>query len=86
MEKFNFYQDKKVITRERDHFTVEEENYKEAVSIISSWNCKDVTGIIDDRLTLDESESLLEYSEPMSLEDNDGYAQERYSMMTMILF
>ena len=74
MKKFNFYQDTKVITWERDHFTVEGESYEEAVSIVRSWNCKDVTGIIDDRLTLGESESLPEYSEPMSLEDNDGYA------------
>lgn len=32
MEKFLFYQDTKVITWERDHFTVEAENYEEAVS------------------------------------------------------
>lgn len=78
MEKFHFYQDTKVITWERDHFTVEAESYEEAVSIICSWACRDVTGITDNRLTLGDSESLPEYSEPVSLNDNDGYAMLCY--------
>ncbi len=74
MEKFHFYQDTKVITWERDHFTVKAKSYEEAVSIIRSWACRDVTSITDNRLTLGDSESLPEYSEPVSLNDNDGYA------------
>lgn len=43
MDNFRFYQDCKVTCWERDYFTVEAENYEEAVAIVRSWKCEDVT-------------------------------------------
>ena len=50
MEKFNFYQDCKVTSWERDTFTVEANNYEEAVAIVRSWKGEDILGITDSRL------------------------------------
>ena len=47
MDNFRFYQACKVTCWERDYFTVEAENYEEAVAIVRSWKCEDVTNIID---------------------------------------
>ena len=45
MEKFNFYQDCKVTSWERDTFTVEANNYEEAVAIVRSWKGEDILGL-----------------------------------------
>lgn len=37
MEKFNFYQDRKVTCCERTHFDVKAESYEEAVALVKSW-------------------------------------------------
>ena len=42
MEKFNFYQDRKVTCWERTHFDVKAESYEEAVAIVKSWQGADV--------------------------------------------
>ena len=51
MGKFEFYQDCKVKSWERDYFTVEANSYEEAEAIVRSWRCKDVSNIIDSRLS-----------------------------------
>ena len=51
MGKFEFYQDCKVTSWERDYFTVEANSYEEAEAIVRSWRCKDVSNIIDSRLS-----------------------------------
>ena len=43
MGKFEFYQDCKVKSWERDYFTVEANSYEEAEAIVRSWRCKDVS-------------------------------------------
>lgn len=53
MDNFRFYQDCKVTCWERDYFTVEAENYEEAVAIVRSWLCDDVTNVTDRRLHLE---------------------------------
>ena len=45
MGKYKFYQDRKVTSWERDYFSVEADSYEEAVSIIRSWGCEDVSNI-----------------------------------------
>lgn len=42
MEKFNFYQDRKVTCWERTHFEVTAETYEEAFAIVQSWQGEDV--------------------------------------------
>lgn len=54
MGKYKFYQDRKVTSWERDYFSVEADSYEEAVAIVRSWNCEDVSNITDDRLHYDE--------------------------------
>lgn len=54
MGKFEFYQDCKVTSWERDYFTVEANSYEEAEAIVRSWRCKDVSNIIDSRLSCHE--------------------------------
>ena len=65
MGKYKFYQDRKVTSWERDYFSVEAESYEEAVSIIRSWGCEDVSNISDKRLFYDEWFALPETSEPL---------------------
>lgn len=38
MQKFIFYQDRKVTCWERTQFEVKAESYEEAIAIIKSWN------------------------------------------------
>ena len=91
MGKFEFYQDCKVKSWERDYFTVEANSYEEAEAIVRSWRCKDVSNIIDSRLCYDEWRALPDTSECMSPEENDGYStieifnQEEESIMTNAL-
>ena len=54
MGKYQFYQDRKVTSWERDYFTVEAASYKDAEAIVRSWKCEDVSNIIDSRLCYDE--------------------------------
>ena len=63
MGKFEFYQDCKVTSWERDYFTVEANSYEEAEAIVRSWRCKDVSNIIDSRLSHGRSEALRDTSE-----------------------
>ena len=84
MGKFEFYQDCKVTSWERDYFTVEANSYEEAEAIVRSWRCKDVSNIIDSRLSHGRSEALRDTSD-------DGYStieifnQEGESIMTNAL-
>lgn len=74
MAKFNFYQDRKVTSWERDTFTVEADNYREAVDIVKSWQGQDISAVSDERLRIDECRSLWETSENISPEENGGKA------------
>ena len=65
MGKYKFYQDRKVTSWERDYFSVEADSYEEAVSIIRSWGCADVSNISDKRLFYDKWFALPETSEPL---------------------
>lgn len=91
MGKFEFYQDCKVKSWERDYFTVEANSYEEAEAIVRSWRCKDVSNIIDSRLSHGRSEVLRDTSELLFPEENDGYStieifnQEEESIMTNAL-
>lgn len=58
MGKFEFYQDCKVTSWERDYFTVEANSYEEAEAIVRSWRCKDVSNIIDCPVTSHRSGRL----------------------------
>ena len=84
MGKFEFYQDCKVTSWERDYFTVEANSYEEAEAI-------DVSNIIDSRLSHGRSEALRDTSELLFPEENDGYStieifnQEGESIMTNAL-
>lgn len=73
MGKYKFYQDRKVTSWERDHFSVEAESYEEAVAIIRSWNCEDVSNIIDSSLCYEEWEALHDTSECLCPEENGGF-------------
>lgn len=72
MEKYKFYQDCKVTSWERDHFSVEADSYEEAVAIVRSWNCEDVESIIDNSLCHEGWEALPETSERLLPEENGG--------------
>lgn len=72
MGKYQFYQDRKVASWERDYFTVEAESYKDAEAIVRSWKCEDVSNIIDSRLCNDEWCALPYTSESMLPDENGG--------------
>ena len=72
MGKYQFYQDRKVTTWERDYFSVEADNYEEAEAIVHSWNCEDVSCITDPRLFYDEWRSLPDTSECLLPDENGG--------------
>lgn len=90
MEKYQFYQDRKVTSWERDYFSVEADSYEEAVSIIRSWECEDVSNISDNRLFYDEWFALPDTSEPLLPEENGGcptmeiFNQSGESIMTNV--
>lgn len=72
MEKYKFYQDRKVTSWERDHFSVEADSYEEAVAIVRSWECEDVESIIDNSLCHEGWEALPDTSEYLLPEENNG--------------
>ena len=72
MGKYQFYQDRKVTSWERDYFTVEAASYKDAEAIVRSWKCEDVSNIIDCRLCYDEWRALADTSECMFPDENGG--------------
>lgn len=73
MQKFNFYQDRKVTCWERTHFEVKAESYEDAVSIVKSWHGDDVLSFEDDdKVFIIDGEILYETSESLSVEDNGG--------------
>lgn len=74
MAKFNFYQDRKVTSWERDTFTVEADDYRAAVDIVRSWQGQDISTVSDECLQIDECRSLWETSVNISPEDNGGKA------------
>ena len=74
MARFNFYQDRKVTSWERDTFSVEADNYRAAVNIIQSWQGQDISVVSDERLEIEEYRSLWEASENILPEENDGKA------------
>lgn len=90
MGKYKFYQDRKVTSWERDYFSVEADSYEEAVSIIRSWECEDVSNISDSRLFYDEWFALPDTSEPLLPEENGGcptmeiFNQSGESIMTNV--
>ena len=71
MEKFNFYQDRKVTCWERTHFDVKAESYEEAVAIVKSWQGEDVLCFEDDEnIIITDGETLYDTSESLSVEEN----------------
>lgn len=72
MGKYKFYQDRKVTSWERDYFSVEADSYEEAVAIVRSWECEDVSDIIDNRLHYDKWFALPDTSEYLLPEENNG--------------
>src|SRR3712207_1096126 len=73
MEKFNFYQDRKVTCWERTHFDVKAESYEEAVAIVKSWQGEDVLCFEDDEnIIITDGETLYDTSESLSVEENGG--------------
>lgn len=74
MARFNFYQDRKVTSWERDTFSVEADNYRAAINIIQSWQGQDISVVSDERLEIEECRSLWEASENILPEENDGKA------------
>ena len=71
MEKFNFYQDRKVTCWERTHFDVKAESYEEAVAIVKSWQGEDVLCFKDDEnIIITDGETLYDTSESLSVEEN----------------
>ena len=90
MGKYQFYQDRKVTSWERDYFSVEADSYEEAVGIIRSWECEDVSNISDSRLFYDEWFALPETSKALLPEENGGcptmeiFNQSGESIMTNV--
>lgn len=74
MAKFSFYQDRKVTSWERDTFTVEAADYREAVEIIQSLQGQDISDVDDRRIEFNECRSLWETSENLLPEENGGAA------------
>ena len=74
MAKFSFYQDRKVTSWERDTFTVEAADYREAVEIIQSLQGQDMSDVDDGRIEFVECRSLWETSENLLPEENGGVA------------
>ncbi len=73
MQKFSFYQDRKVTCWERTRFEVEAENYEEAIAIVKSWQGEDVLCFEDDKVVfITDGETLYDTSENLSVEDNRG--------------
>ena len=73
MEKFNFYQDRKVTCWERTHFDVKAESYEEAVALVKSWQGEDVLCFEDDEnIIITNGETLYDTSESLSVEENGG--------------
>lgn len=73
MEKFNFYQDRKVTCWERTHFDVKAESYEEAVAIVKSWQGEDVLCFEDDEnIIITDGETLYDTSESLFVEENGG--------------
>ncbi len=73
MEKFNFYQDRKVACWERTHFDVKAESYEEAVAIVKSWQGEDVLCFEDDEnIIITDGETLYDTFESLSVEENGG--------------
>ena len=71
MEKFNFYQYRKVTCWERTHFDVKAESYEEAVAIVKSWQGEDVLCFEDDEnIIITDGETLYDTSESLSVEEN----------------
>lgn len=91
MGNYKFYQDTKVTSWERDHFSVEANSYEEAVAIVRSWNCEDISNVIDGRLSHGQWEALTDTSEYMLPEKNDDnptreiFSQEGESIITNVL-
>ena len=76
MGEYKFYQDRKVTSWERDYFSVKADSYEEAEAIVRSWNCEDVSNIIDNRLCYEEWQALTDTSESM-LPDNRNFQSRR---------
>ena len=73
MEKFNFYQDRKVTCWERTHFDVKAESYEEAVALVKSWQGEDVHCFEDaEKLHITNGDTLYDTSESLTVEENGG--------------
>lgn len=80
--RIQIYQDRKVTSWERDYFSVKADSYEEAEAIVRSWNCEDVSNIIDNRLCYEEWQALTDTSESMLPEENDGNPTIEISIKT----
>lgn len=74
MKEFKFYQDQKVIHWERLHFTVNAENYAQALIRAKEVSQEDVANFIDDTLDISHIENIDDTSSLMSLAENEGSA------------
>ena len=73
MEKFSFYQDRKVTCWERTRFEVTADGYEQAVEIVKSWKGEDVLNFEDDKqVIITDGETLYETAESLSPKDNAG--------------
>ena len=73
MNTFDFYQDRKVTCWERTHFSINADNYQQALEIIKSWGGEDVLCFEDNnRIIVTDGETLYETSKAISPIDNGG--------------
>ena len=71
MEKFNFYQDRKVTCWERTRFDTTAESYEEAVALVKSWQGEDILCFEDnEKVIITDGETLYDTSESLSVEEN----------------
>ena len=70
MEKFSFYQDQKVTCWERTQFTVEAENYEEALKMVERLG-EDVLSYDNKRIEITDGETLYETAEAIGVTEID---------------
>lgn len=73
MDRFNFYQDRKVTCWERTHFEIKAGDYEQALSVIMAWQGEDVMRFEDDdKVCITYGETLFDTAESLSVDDNNG--------------
>ena len=71
---FTFYQDAKCTIWQRSHFTVTADCYDDAVEKLKALKGEDLAGDEYDSIEFLISEILFDTAEPLSPEENQGYA------------